>query len=151
MLLYYLISLTAGVGVGYNVPAHGFLDVNSGVVFNVFINRHTRISDMMFGFQGAFHSGENPGYAFNRYGLQCGFAKHQWRISPIFEFGIEYGTRKLAPGRETGFLFKYSTGAMINVEVDKIRLSPMCIYEGLTDFRVHGGLIGLRLEVGYDF
>lgn len=150
MFLYVLISLTVGIEGGYNEPALGFKNINSGTTFTLFMNRHWRIADVTLSIGTGFHIGDNPSYSMDSYGLRLGLSKDNWLFSPVLACGADYLRRTISDAKEVGYAFIYTIGLSINFRYERVRLYPQFYYEGLTDFKEHGGFIGTRLGIGYE-
>lgn len=150
MFLYFLVMISIGVEGGYNIPAIGFNNLESGVAFAVFANHHLRIADASLLIGSSFYTGQNDSYFLNSYCVRCGFSKNNWRFSPFLEFGGEYMKRELGGAEETGLALSYAVGFLINFQSNNLRLYPKFFYEGLTDFKGHGGFVGMKLGIGYE-
>ncbi len=150
MLLYILISLSVGIEGGYNEPALGFNNIKSGAVFTLFASRHSRLADVTFSIGTGFHVGDNPSYSLDSYGLRCGLSKNNWLFSPVLEFGADYLRRTIHNAKESGYGFTYTIGLVINFRYERLRLYPKFYYEGITDFKEHGGFIGTKLGNSYE-
>ncbi len=150
MLLFFLISISLGVEGGYNQPAVGFNNIKSGSAFSLFVNQHWRVTDVTLSIGTVFHTGDNPSYSLDTYGLRCGFSKNNWRFSPIIEFGTDYLRRTIHDAKEFDYVFIYTIGLVINFHHEKLRLYPKFYYDGITDFKEHGGFIGAKLGIGYE-
>ncbi len=150
MLIYFLISLSVGIEGGYNSPAVGFNDIHSGVALTVFVSHHGGVADVTFSLGTTFHSGDNTSYSLTSYGLRCGFSKNNWLFSPIIEFGGDYANRKIHDAHESGYAFNYALGLLVNFHKEKMRIYPKVYYEGITDFKEHGGFIGAKLGIAYE-
>jgi hypothetical protein len=86
----------------------------------------------------------------NSYGLRLGVSKNAWFISPVVELGVDYLTRSLGGGSESGFAFDYMIGALWNMRKEKLRFYPKVYYEGMTDLKEHGGFIGFKMGFAYE-
>jgi hypothetical protein len=150
-MIFFLITLSVGFEGGYNMPAVGFKDLNSGAAFSLYVNRHFRFADLGIGVRTSYFSVENSAYSLYFYGLSIGLAKNSWLFSPVIEFGPEYARRKLGSSKESGFGFNYTLGFLINIYFDKLRFYPKFYYEGITDIETHAGFVGAKLGVGYEF
>ncbi len=150
MLLCILIALSVGIEGGYNEPALGFNNIKSGTAFTLFMNRHLRLADVTLSIGTGFHTGDNPSYSLDSYGLRCGLSKNDWLFSPVIEFGADYLRRTIHNANESGFAYVYTIGLVINFRYERVRLYPKFYYEGLTDFKEHGGFIGTKLGIGYE-
>ncbi|MGB3339884.1 MAG: hypothetical protein WBB37_00170 [bacterium] len=150
-MLYFLIALSLGFEGGYKMPAVGFNDLNSGITFSLYVNRHFQIADLSLGAGMSYYTVENSAYALYFYDLDIGFAKNNWLFSPVIEFGPEYTQRKHGDSNETGTAFYYSLGVLVNFYLEDLRFYPKFYYKGTTDGQTHAGFIGAKLGVGYDF
>ena len=151
MVLYFLIAISLGIEGGYNFPATGFDNLNSGAVLNIFINRNFGFADIAVSLETDFYRGKNSSYALNRYGIEFQFSKNNWRFSPIFEIGSNYIYRKLNKTKETGYALSYGLGILLNFHIDRLRLYPKFYYDGTTDLKSHAGFIGVKMGINYEF
>jgi hypothetical protein len=101
--------------------------------------------------QVSFYPGKNPGYTMTTYGVRCFFTKQRWRVSPVLDIGADYLYRSLNEHRESGWIFIYGIGMVINIPAESIRVSPTFYYEGATDGARHGGFLGIKLGIAYEF
>jgi len=150
MICLFLLSLTIGIEGGYMAPAVEFNNINSGVVFSIFTQRHTKRGDVALSFQTSFYAGDNERYAMNSYGMRLGWSKNAWRFSPVIEIGGDYLNRSIGDASESGYAFTYGIGLLWNLKKEKLRFYPKVYYEGLTDLKVHGGFIGFKLGFAYE-
>ena len=150
-MLYFLIALSLGLEGGYSMPAVGFNDLNSGITFSLYTNRHFQIVDLSLGMGLSYYTVENSSYSLYFYDLDIGLSKHNWLFSPVLEFGPEYTQRKLGDSDESGFALSYSFGALVNIYFKDLRFYPKFYYKGVTDGQTHAGFIGAKLGVGYGF
>ena len=150
MLFCFLISLSVGIKAGYNFPAVGLNNINSGVALTVFVNRHWRVADVTFSIGTAFYTGDNPSYSLTSYGLRCGLSKNNWFFSPIAEFGGDYANRAINAAQESGYVFDYALGLLLNFHKERLRIYPKFYYEGVTDFKEQAGFIGAELGFAYE-
>jgi hypothetical protein len=150
-MLYFLIALSVGVEGGYSMPAVGFKDLNSGITFSLYVNRHFQVVDLSLGAGMSYYTVENSAYTLYFYDLDIGFTKKNWLFSPAIEFGPEYTQRKHSHSDESGMAFYYSFGFLVNIYSDNLRFYPKFYYKGTTDGQTHAGFIGAKLGVGYDF
>jgi hypothetical protein len=150
-MLYFLIALSLGFEGGYSMPASGFTDINSGVCFSVYIDRHFKILDLSLGTGISYFPVENSGYSLYLYDLEIGLMKKNWLFSPIIEFGPEYVQRKHGSSSESGTALDYSLGLLINMYYTDLRFYPKFYYKGTTDGQTHAGFIGAKLGVSYAF
>ena len=150
-MLYFLIALSVGFEGGYSMPAVGFNDLNSGIAFSLYVNRHFNLVDLSLGAGVSYYTVENSAYTLYFYDMDIGFTKNNWLFSPAIEFGPEYTQRKHDTGDESGSAFYYSLGILVNFHLDKMRFYPKFYYKGTTDGQAHAGFIGVKLGVGYDF
>lgn len=150
MLLYVLIALSVGIEAGYNFPAVGFDNLNSGPVLSISVSRDFGIADLALSLKTDFYRGKNTAYSVNFYGVRVHAFKSMWRFSPIIEFGAEYMTRNLNAAMESGYVFTYGIGLVINFTVDRLRIYPKLCYDGVTDFNEHTGFLGTKIGIAYD-
>jgi hypothetical protein len=150
MFVYFLIAVAIGFEGGYTQPALGFDNLNSGMGFAVFIDRNFRITDMAIAAHTTMHQGKHPGYSLNFTGIRFCFYKRNWRFSPAIELGADYVDRELNKHREMGFAFDYCLGLMINFRVNQVRIYPKLFYDGVTDFKMHAGFVGIKFGVDYE-
>jgi hypothetical protein len=150
MLLYVLITLSVGVEAGYNFPAVGFDNLNSGPVLNMFVSRDFGVADLALSLKTDFYHGRNNAYSVNFYGIRVHTFKSTWRFSPVIEFGTDYMMRTLNAGKESGYVFTYGVGLVINFTVDRLRIYPKLCYDGVTDFKKHAGFLGTKIGIAYD-
>ncbi len=150
MLTYILIALSIGIDVGYNTPAAGFADLQSGPVFSIYACRATGVADVTLALQTAFYTGDNPAYSMSTTGFRIGACKRNWLVSPTIAVGSDYVSRALNGAGESGFALAYVVGVMLNFRLDRIHVHPAFVYDGLTDLNVHAGFIGFRLGIGYE-
>lgn len=150
MILYILFTLSIGIEGGYDLPAVGFKDINTGVVFSLAAGKRLGIVDAAFSLQTCFYSGDSPGYSMSTLGFRLGFYKKNWPLSPVFSIGSDYVIRNLDEASENGFAAAYAAGLLFNFRVDKLHIYPKISYEGLTDMEEHAGFISLRLGVMYE-
>ena len=66
------------------------------------------------------------------------------------EFGTDYVSRKINNVKETGYTFNYTIGLLINFHSENLRIYPKFYYEGITDFKIQAGFIGVKLGIGYE-
>ncbi|KPJ73797.1 hypothetical protein AMJ52_03070 [candidate division TA06 bacterium DG_78] len=59
-------------------------------------------------------------------------------------------TRNLNTAKESGYVFTYGIGLVINFTVDRLRIYPKLCYDGITDFKEHAGFIGMKIGIAYD-
>ncbi len=135
---------------GYVAPAVQFTNLNSGVVFSFFVQQSCKPGDVALSFQTAFYTGDNRQYALNAYGVRLGLSKNTWRFSPVAEIGVDYLTRSIGNTSESGYAFTYTLGLLWNLEKEKLRFYPKVYYEGMTDFKEHGGFIGFKVGFAYE-
>jgi hypothetical protein len=150
MLLYALIALSVGIEGGYNLPAARFDNLNSGPALSIFMSRDFSIADLALSLETDFYRGKNSAYSVNFYGIHVHTFKSTWRFSPVIEFGAEYMTRTLNAEKESGYVFTYGIGLVINFTVDRLRIYPKLCYDGVTDFKKHAGFIGMKIGIAYD-
>jgi hypothetical protein len=150
MLVYLLIALSIGCEGGFNNPVLGFQDINPGPGFAIFASRDLRILDITMAVEMNSYSGKNPAYGVDRYGVRLVMSKHDWLFAPLLEVGGDYISRKLKEAGESGYAITYGLGFMINFRVERLRLYPKLYYDGLTDFRTHAGLLGIRMGISYE-
>lgn len=150
MILYILFALSIGIEGGYDLPAVGFRDINTGAVFSLAAGKKLAIVDAAFSLQTCFYSGDSPGYSMSTLGFRFGFYKKNWPLSPVFSIGSDYVIRNLDEANENGFAAAYAVGMLFNFRVEKLHLYPKISYEGLTDMETHAGFISLRLGVMYE-
>jgi len=150
-MLYFLIALSLGFEGGYSMPAVGFNDLNSGITFSLYANRHFQVVDLSLGAGISYYTLENSAYALYFYDLDIGLTKNNWLFSPVVEFGPEYTQRKHDSSDESGIAFYYSFGILVNFYFEDLRFYPKFYYKGTTDGQTHAGFIGAKLGVGYDF
>ena len=133
------------------MPAVGFKDLNSGIAFSLYVDRHFEILDLSLGTGISYFSVENSGYTLYFYDLDIGLMKKNWLFSPVIEIGPEYTQRKYGSSSESGTALYYSFGLLINVYYADLRFYPKFYYKGTTDGQTHAGFVGAKLGVGYDF
>lgn len=150
MICLFLFSLTLGIEGGYMAPAVEFSNINSGVVFSIFTQRHTKRGDVALSFQTTFYAGDNERYSMNSYGMRLGWSKNAWRFSPVIEIGGDYLNRSIGDASESGYAFTYGIGLLWNLKKEKLRFYPKVYYEGLTDLKEHGGFVGFKLGFAYE-
>ncbi len=145
-----LLALSIGIEGGYDLPAIGFKDINTGAVFSLAAGRKVGIADAVFSLQVSFYSGDNPAYSMSTMGFRLGFYKKNWPLSPFISIGSDYVIRNLDEGSENGFAAAYATGLLFNFKVERLHVYPKISYEGLTDMKEHAGFISLRLGILYE-
>jgi hypothetical protein len=129
-----LLALSIGIEGGYDLPAVGFKDINTGSVFALTAGRKVGIVDAVLSLQASFYSGDNPGYS----------------MSPVFSIGSDYVIRNLDEASENGFASAYAIGLLFNFRVERLHIYPKITYEGLTDMKEHAAFISLRLGISYE-
>ena len=85
------------------------------------------------------------------YGVRCFFTKHRWRVAPVLDIGTDYVYRSLNGQKESGWAFVYGIGMVINIPAESMRVFPTFFYEGITDGARHGGFLGMKLGIAYEF
>ncbi|MDH4210024.1 MAG: hypothetical protein OEV79_01040 [candidate division WOR-3 bacterium] len=150
MILYMLFAFSIGIEGGYDLPAVGFKDINTGSVFSLTAGRKVGIVDAALSLQASFYSGDNPGYSMSTLGFRLGFYKKNWPLSPVFSIGSDYVIRNLDEASENGFAAAYAIGLLFNFKVERLHVYPKISYEGLTDMKKHAGFISLRLGISYE-
>ena len=145
-----LFALSIGIEGGYDLPAVGFRDINTGTVFSLTAGREVGIADAMFSLQASFYTGDNPGYSMSTLGFRLGFYKKNWPLSPFASIGSDYVIRNLDEASENGLAVAYATGILFNFRFERLHIYPKISYEGLTDMQEHAGFISLRLGVTYE-
>jgi hypothetical protein len=150
MILYVLFALSIGIEGGYDLPAVGFKEINTGAVFALTAGRNAGIADVTFSLQASFYSGDNPGYSMSTLGFRLGLYKKNWPLSPILSLGSDYVFRSLDEASENGFAAAYTVGLLFNFRVERLHVYPRISYEGLTDMKEHAGFISLRLGISYE-
>jgi len=119
-------------------------------VLSIFASRDFGIADFTLSLETDFYHGKNNAYSVNFYGVRIHTFKSTWRFSPVIEFGAEYMTRNLNTAKESGYVFTYGIGLVINFTVDRLRIYPKLCYDGITDFKEHAGFIGMKIGIAYD-
>lgn len=142
--------MSIGIEGGYSLPAVGFSHLKSGTALTLFVTRHFHIADLTLSAETSFFSGENPSNSINFFGLRCGFQKNNWLISPVIEFGADYGKHEIKDAKESGYALDYNFGLLVNFQINRMRIYPKLYYQGLTDLKVHAGFIGIKLGIGYE-
>jgi hypothetical protein len=150
MLLYYLFTLAVGIEGGYSIPSVGFTDTKSGAMCAILASHDLGILDTGLRCQVGYYQGDNEAYNLVTYGVRLYFAKHAWRVSPVFDIGIDYVDRSIGNAEEKGPAMTYGLGLAINIPSERMRVYPLFFYEGITDIKRHGGFLGLKLGVVYD-
>ena len=150
MILYMLRALSIGIEGGYDFPAVGFRDINTGAAFSLTAGREAGIVDATASLQASFYTGDNPGYSVSTFGFRLGFYKKNWPLSPFVSIGSDYVIRNLDGASENGFAAAYATGIMFNFTVERLHIYPKISYEGLTDMAEHAGFVSLRLGILYE-
>jgi len=151
MLLYYMFALTCAIEGGYSIPSVGFTDTHSGVVCALMVTHDLRIIDTGLRGQVGFYPGKNPAYSMTTYGVRWYVTKHAWRVSPVVEVGSDYVYRSIDDDKEQGLTLTYGLGLAINIPLEKMRVYPTFFYEGITDLKRHGGFLGMKLGIAYEF
>ncbi|MCX7995872.1 MAG: hypothetical protein N3A65_08930 [candidate division WOR-3 bacterium] len=153
MIFYFLLSLHLGFEGGINKPITG-LDYNleNGNIYRIYIGKQDLNHNVLLNLviNGSYYYGENPGYSFSTYGAGIMITKIPWRVSPYIEVGITYVTRVLNKSKEWGMSFDYTFGFLINFYYENINIYPAFYYYGITDFRVHAGIMGMKLGIRYE-
>ncbi len=150
MLLQILLAFSLGVEGGYQIPAVGFQNLNTGAGFSVYTVRRAGFVDLTLALQASFYSGDNSSYHLNTTGLRLGIQKGDWFISPVLAIGGDYVSRALGQNSESGFALAYSIGMMLGFRTERLSIRPKVYYDGLTDMKVHAGFIGFKLGLGYE-
>ncbi|UCG29305.1 MAG: hypothetical protein JSV53_07205 [candidate division WOR-3 bacterium] len=150
MILYFLLAFSLGIEGGYDIPAVGFNDINTGTSFSLTASRHVKFVDMALALQASFYIGDNPGYSMNAVGFRVDFYKKNWPVSPVLAVGGDYVIRNLYEASENGFAATYAIGFMLNFSVERLHFYPKISYEGFTDLKEHAGFIGLRIGIQYE-
>ncbi len=154
MILLFITSLHLGVEGGLSQPIIGFdYELHSGVMVKIFLgkedlNHHVFLN---LAINGAYYSGENPGYTFSNYGISFLIQKSNWRFAPFVETGVSYIARELNMNKEWGVVYDYAVGFLINFYYESIRIYPGLYYDGMTDFKAHAGNIGIKMGIDYEF
>ena len=150
MIVYILVALSIGIEGGYNIPAVGFQNINTGASVALFADRNMGITDLTFSLQTSFFRGDNPSYTMNATGLRLGMYKGNWPISPLLAVGGDYINRGLNQNSETGFAAAYTIGAIINFKFNRLHIYPKLYYDGVTDFKEHAGFLGFKIGIAYE-
>lgn len=150
MFVCILLAISIGIEGGYNIPAVGFENINTGTTVSLFAERNMGIVDLNLSIQTSFFTGDNPSYTLHNTGLRIGMCKANWLFSPLLAVGGDYINRGLTQSNETGFAAAYTIGVLINFKVDRLRIYPKIHYDGLTDFKEHAGFLGLRIGIAYE-
>jgi hypothetical protein len=145
-----LVAISIGIEGGYDIPAVGFQNIGTGTTVSLFADRNMGIVDLTLSVQTSFFTGDNPSYTLNATGLRLGMYKGNWPVSPVLAVGGTYINRGLNQSSETGFAAAYTIGALINFKINRLRIYPKVYYDGLTDFKEHGGFLGLRIGIAYE-
>jgi hypothetical protein len=145
-----LFALSIGLEGGYDFPAVGFKDINTGAVFALTAGQKVKFIDAALSLQTSFYSGDNEGYSMSTLGFRLAFYKKNWPLSPVLSIGSDYVIRNLDEASENGFAAAYATGFLFNFRFEKLHIYPKISYEGLTDMKVHAGFISLRLGILYE-
>lgn len=151
MLVYYIFALAGAIEGGYSIPSVGFTDLHSGVMCAIVVTHDLRIIDAGVRGQVGYYPGRNPGYTMTTYGVHWFITKHAWRVSPVLDIGADYTYRSLHGNSEKGWALIYGIGMVINIPAQRMRVYPTFFYEGITDGARHGGFIGMKLGVAYEF
>jgi hypothetical protein len=150
MLSLFLLALSLGIEGGYTSPAVGFNNLHSGNALSLYALTHTPLVDVSLGLHASLCAGKNAGYSTNFYGVHGGILKARWLFSPVVECGINYATHTLGSARELGVVFNYTVGVALNFRTNRLRIYPLCYYEGYSDFQKHAGFVGIKLGIGYE-
>jgi len=150
MFLFFLSAFSLGLEAGYGEPAINFNNLNAGPGLAIFVRKDFGISDISFMFQTDFYQGKNTGYSFSLYGMSVAFSKTRWRFSPLIEFGADYISRGIKNAKESGYVFAYGLGILVNFQIERLHLYPIFSYDGITDFRKQAGFLGFRLGIDYE-
>ena len=150
MLLYYIFTFAFAIEGGYSIPAVGFTDTHSGAVFSLAASRNLGFVDAGVRSQVGYYQGENRAYSLATYGIRLFFTRHSWRVAPVLDIGADYVKRSINDIGEQGIAMTYGIGFTINIPSERMRVSPVFFYEGITDVKRHGGFIGLKLGVAYE-
>ena len=150
MLLHMLLAFALGIEVGYQIPAVGFRDINTGTGFSIYCLRKVGFVDITAAAQTAFYSGDNSSYHSSASGFRFGLQKGNWPISPVIAIGADYISRDLHQYSESGFALAYSLGVVLNFRIDRLSIHPKICYDGLTDMEAHAGFIGIKMGIGYE-
>jgi hypothetical protein len=151
MLWYYMFALCFAVEGGYSIPSVGFTDIHSGVIFALAVSRDLGFVDTGLRGQAGWFQGENEAYGLATYGMRWFFTKNAWRVAPVLDIGIDYVQRSINGYKEQGPAMTYGLGIAINIPSERMRVSPVFFYEGITDIKRQGGFIGMKLGVAYAF
>ncbi|MGB9719962.1 MAG: hypothetical protein ACPL28_00575 [bacterium] len=147
MIILYLVGIYLGIEAGMNQPMIGLdYDLQSGVIFKAIAGKQ----NISIAFSGSYYHGKNLGYSFSNYGLSILIKKSNWRVSPFVESGLDYIARQLDSNKEWGIGFNYAIGFLIGFHYDNIEIYPSFYYDGLTDFKVNAGNLGIKLGIGYE-
>ena len=150
MLLHMLLAFALGIEGGYQIPAVGFKDINTGTSFSVYCSHNMGFVDITAAAQTAFYTGDNSSYQSSATGFRFGVQKGNWPISPVLAVGADYVSRNLHQHSESGFALAYSLGEILNFRINQLSIHPKIYYDGLTDMEAHAGFIGIKLGIDYE-
>ena len=145
-----LFAFALGIEGGYQIPAVGFNNINTGTDFSVYCTRTIGFLDASVAVQTAFYKGDNSSYNLSATGLRLGVQKTNWPVSPSLAIGADYISRELHQYGESGFALAYSMGIVFNFRVNQLSIHPKICYDGLTDMEAHAGFVAVKLGIGYE-
>jgi hypothetical protein len=116
----------------------------------VCVNRHWKIADITIAAGTTFFTGDNSSYALSPFMVRLGLSKTDWLFSPVVEVGAGYVTRSMHSAHESASIVDYALGFIMNFHRERVRMYPKIYYEGVTDFKEHGGFIHTALGIDYE-
>ncbi|MEO0156980.1 MAG: hypothetical protein ABIL07_07690 [candidate division WOR-3 bacterium] len=153
MVIVFIISMHFGIEGGINQPIIGFdYTLNNGTIVKAYIGKQDLNHNVHLNLTltGSYYQGKNTGYSFSKYGLGIMIRKIPWRIAPFGEMGIDYVSRELNKNKEWGVGFSYTIGFLVNFYYENINVYPAFYYDGVTDFKIHAGNLGIKLGIKYE-
>jgi hypothetical protein len=133
MLLYYIFALTFAVEGGYSVHSVAFTDTRSGAVGAVAVSHDLGFIDTGVRGQIAWYQGDNEAYSMTSYGVRWFVTNYEWRVAPVVDIGADYIVRAINNVREHGSAMTYGLGLVVNIPAERLRVSPVFFYAGITD------------------
>ena len=146
-----MFALTCAIEGGYSIPSVGFTDTHGGVVCAFVVSYDLHVFDTGAQARIGYYPGKHTAYNLSTYGMRVYFTKHAWRVAPIVDLGVDYVYRTIDESQEKGPAFTYGFGLVVNIPLERMRVYPVFFYEGITDIARHGGFLGMKLGITYEF
>lgn len=146
-----LFSLTIGLETGVGLPVSGFDNQHSSTQ-SLYFYLARSFGDLNFEMAAGAENftGKNEDYLLEDYPFLMGLSYKLSLVRFIGRVGPARITRSIHASTEKGYCLTYDLGVGWPVVVERVCITPMLSFKGLSDFEDNGGSLYLNLRVGYE-